>query len=151
LTPREPFEVRDSRSPGGDHHTSPKCAQRRPPTGDEDPSPLGDPHLEHSDIHTPLAERGSEKSASQLSFLNFIRTETRFQIGGRVADEGTVKRLAEILGGMELFHCWRIRLRQWCRNNTPTSWGILVRLAEDVRAEAASLTEAPRGGRASRS
>jgi predicted transcriptional regulator len=36
----------DQLAPTGDHHASPKCAQRRSPTGDEDRSPAGDPHLQ---------------------------------------------------------------------------------------------------------
>jgi hypothetical protein len=74
-----------------------------------------------------------EVSASQPEFLEFIRAETRFEIGGRMADDGTVRRLAALLGDRRGYAAFRARLRDWSRRGTPRSWGILVRIAEDVR------------------
>ncbi|HLJ48985.1 MAG TPA: hypothetical protein VKU01_23375 [Bryobacteraceae bacterium] len=52
-----------------------------------------------------------------------------------MADRDTVERLAAELGSLEAYEAFRARLREWSRRNTPQSWGILVHLARDVRAQ----------------
>jgi len=77
----------------------------------------------------PASQR---KSVNQETLADFIREETRFLIGGKVADENTVQRLASIVGSMEVYNILRVKFREWRRNNTPRSWGIMVELARDA-------------------
>lgn len=70
---------------------------------------------------------------AEPAFLEFIRSETRFTLGGKEADEGTVQRLAAILRDRETYQRFGARLREWSRRgNTAQSWGILVTLAREV-------------------
>jgi hypothetical protein len=86
----------------------------------------------------PTSQR---KLVNQENLADFIREGTRFPIGGKVADEGTVKRLASILGDVEVYKHFQVMFHDWCRNNTPRSWGIVVVLARDA---AASVRDAQR-------
>ncbi len=84
----------------------------------------------------PRSEKQENKTNPSVSveFIDFVRNETRFEIGGRVADEGTVRRLASTLGNRETYARFRIRLREWNRSNTAQGRGILVMLAREVAA-----------------
>jgi hypothetical protein len=46
-----------------------------------------------------------------------------------MADEGTVRRLAEAVGDVEGWLAFQERAVGWCRRNRPRSWGAFVMLA----------------------
>lgn len=55
-----------------------------------------------------------------------------YRIGGRVANRALIRRLATLLKDEEGVRAFYLHLRQWSLRNTAQSWGIIVRLAEDV-------------------
>jgi Helix-turn-helix domain len=61
-----------------------------------------------------------------------IRIDTRFEIGGKVADERLIIRLATLLCDDEGYELFKAQWKRFNRRGRPESWGILVRLAEDV-------------------
>jgi hypothetical protein len=64
-------------------------------------------------------------------WVDFVRQETRCEIGGREADEGTVLTLARLLN-RGAWLAFRQRFKQFCLRETPETWGIVVNLAKDV-------------------
>jgi hypothetical protein len=89
----------------------------------------------------PRSENPKPQTSASEEFTDFVRSETRFKIGGNVADEGTVRRLASTLGNRETYARFRVRLREWCQSNTPQGWGILVVLAREVAAGSSGARE----------
>ena len=99
-------------------------------------------HLEYSELRESSPQFSATVSDAELAeeqaqpasaaFVDFVRKETRVEIGGKMADEGTVRRLAALLVDKAGFELWRSHVREWSRNNEPQTWGILVGLARDV-------------------
>jgi len=81
------------------------------------------------------ASQPAEEDAEPGSLVETLWRDTRCEIRGQMADRDTVERLAAELGSLEAYEAFRARLREWSRRNTPQSWGILVHLARDVRAQ----------------
>ena len=69
--------------------------------------------------------------AERAAFVDFIRAQTRFNIGGSAASEGVVRRLAAILETQQAYERFRIHVRDWSRNHDARSWGAMIWLAED--------------------
>lgn len=66
-------------------------------------------------------------------FVDFLRTQTRFERHPGSPDEGTLERLARILVDEAGYQAWSDKAADWVRRgNRIESWGILVRIAEDV-------------------
>lgn len=106
---------------------------------------------EHS-ASLPRSEKREDKTNPSVSadFIDFIRAQTRFSIRGKMADEGTVRRLAGLLVDELGFRAWQVRCLEWRRENIANGWGILVELARDVAAERAQSGERFGDGRALR-
>jgi hypothetical protein len=91
----------------------------------------------------PPEEKVEDTGPPDEEFTNFVRKETRFPINGMVANEATVQRLSRTLKDQKTFECFRARFRAWCRRNTPESWGIIIRLAEETRTEIDKVGKPP--------
>jgi hypothetical protein len=72
-----------------------------------------------------------ETLESRKVFIDFVRSETRFEIAGHAADEGIVRRLAAILENRQNWERFRARVREWSHKHTAYSWGIMICIAED--------------------
>jgi hypothetical protein len=67
-----------------------------------------------------------------------VRSETRVEIGGKEADEGTVQLLANLLSP-KTWPTFRQRFKQFCLRNTPETWGIVVTLAKEIASQSPRL------------
>lgn len=74
--------------------------------------------------------------AEHKAFIDFVRSQTRFEIGGKFADEGVVRKLASLLGNHANWERFRAKLRDWSkRGGKAYSWGIMIAIAEDAAVE----------------
>jgi DNA-binding Lrp family transcriptional regulator len=92
-----------------------------------------------------LAEENPAPVSSSL--VEYIRSETRFEIGGKMASDDTVRRLAAAVGDMEGWWAYRARVRAWSRRNRPESWGAFVMIAREgklVNGTGAHVREQPK-------
>jgi hypothetical protein len=68
--------------------------------------------------------------------IEFVRRRAAgVLIGGKPADEGTVRRLAVTLHDLAGCELLDRRFDEWCRTSQPKTWGIVVELARDVAYE----------------